>query len=76
MFSKAGGLLIFMEEEEKWISALNFQGKTGEQKYMQTAAYLFELGYKLALARRDNVSNSPGFEGCGLIFDKTGWKKD
>jgi hypothetical protein len=39
------------------------------------AAYLFELGYELALARRDNVSDSPGFEGCGLIFDKTGWKK-
>lgn len=43
---------------------------------MQMAAYLFELGYELALARRDNVSDSPGFEGCGLIFDKTGWKKD
>ena len=48
----------------------------GEQNYMQMAAYLFELGYKLALACRDNVSNSPGFEGCGLIFYKTGWKKD
>jgi hypothetical protein len=23
-FSRAGGLLIFMEEEEKWISTLNF----------------------------------------------------
>ncbi len=46
----------------------------GEQNYMQMAAYLFELGYKLASARRDNVSDSPGFEGCGLIFDKTGWK--
>jgi hypothetical protein len=43
---------------------------------MQMAAYLFELGYELALARRDNVPDSPGFEGCGLIFDKTGWKKD
>jgi len=43
---------------------------------MQMAAYLFELGYEFALARRDNVSDSPGFEGCGLIFDKTGWKKD
>ncbi len=43
---------------------------------MQMAAYPFELGYKLALACRDNVSNSPGFEGCGLIFVKTGWKKD
>jgi hypothetical protein len=48
----------------------------GKQKYMQMAAYLFELGYELALACRDNVSDSPGFEGCGLIFDKTGWKKD
>jgi hypothetical protein len=75
-FTKSGGLLIFMEEEEKWISALIFRGKMGERKYMQMAAYLFELGYELALACRDNVSNSPGFEGCGLIFDKTGWKKD
>ena len=70
-FSKPGGLLVFTEEEEKWISALNFRGKTSKQKYMHLAAYLFELGYKLALACRDNVSNSPGFEGCGLIFDKT-----
>jgi hypothetical protein len=23
------------------------------------------------LARKDNVSDSPGFESCGLIFDKT-----
>ena len=75
-FMKSGGLLIFTEEEEKWISALNFRGKTGGEKYIQMAAYLFELGYELALARRDNVSDSPGFEGCGLIFDKTGWKKD
>ncbi len=75
-FSRAGGLLIFMEEEEKWISTLNFWGKAGKQKYMQMAAYLFELGYELALACRDNVSNSPEFEGWGLIFDKTGWKKD
>ena len=51
---KSGGLLIFTEEEEKWISALNFRGKTGKKKYMQMAAYLFELGYELALARRDN----------------------
>ena len=38
---------------------------------MQMAAYLFELGYELALARKDDVSDSPGFESCGLIFDKT-----
>ena len=37
---------------------------------MQMVAYLFELGYKLALARKDNVSYSPCFEAWGLIFDK------
>ena len=37
---------------------------------MQMIAYLFELGYDLALSRIHNVSRSPGFEGCGLIFDK------
>ncbi len=62
---------MYTKEEVKWISNLNFRGKTGEQKYMQMAAYLFELGYELALARKDNVSDSPGFQSCGLIFDKT-----
>jgi hypothetical protein len=70
-FLKSGGLLIYTKEEEKWISGLSFQGKTGEQKYMQMSASLFELGYELALARKDDVSDSPGFESCGLIFDKT-----
>ena len=37
---------------------------------MQMVAYLFELGYDLALSRIHNVLQSPGFEGCGLIFDK------
>jgi hypothetical protein len=40
-FSKSGGMLMYMREEEKWISNLNFRGKTGDQKYMQMAAYLF-----------------------------------
>jgi len=64
-------MLIYMTEEEKWISNLNFRGQKGDQKYMQMATYLFELGYKLALARKDDVSDSSGFESCGLIFDKT-----
>jgi hypothetical protein len=65
-FSGEHGLLEHTAEEEEWISNINFQGKSGEQKYMQMAAYLFELGYDLALAKIDNVSESPGFEGCGL----------
>jgi hypothetical protein len=36
---------MYTKEEEKWISNLNFRGKTVDQKYMQMAAYLFELGY-------------------------------
>jgi hypothetical protein len=56
---------MYTREEEKWISNLNFRGKTGDQKYMQMAAYLFELGYELALARKDDVSDSPGFKSCG-----------
>jgi hypothetical protein len=64
-------MLLYTREEEKWSSNLNFRGKTGDQKYMQKAAYLFELGYKLALARKDDVSDSPGFESCGLNFDIT-----
>jgi len=70
-FSKSGGMLMYTTEEEKWISNLNFRGKKGNQKYMLMAAYLFELGYELALARKDDVSDSPGFESCGLIFYKT-----
>ncbi len=31
----------------------------------------FELGYKPALACKDDVLDSPGFESFGLIFDKT-----
>jgi hypothetical protein len=65
-FSGKHGLLEHTAEEEEWISNINFLGKSGEQKYMQMAAYLFELGYDLALAKIDNVSESPGFEGCGL----------
>jgi hypothetical protein len=34
----------------------------GKQKYMQMSVCLFELGYELALAHKDGVSDSPGFE--------------
>ena len=58
------------KEEEQWISNLNFWGKTGGHTNMQMAVYLFDLVHKLALARKDNGSGSPGFEACKLIFDK------
>ena len=37
---------------------------------MEFAAYLFELGYDLALSREFNVSKSPGFEGFGLFMNE------
>jgi hypothetical protein len=65
-FSAKDGLFEHTEDEAKWIESRNFSGKSKEDKYMQMAAYLFELGYDLALAPNNNVSDSPGFEGCGL----------
>ena len=35
---------------------------------MEFTAYLFELGYDLALSKEFNVSKSPGFEGFGLFM--------
>jgi len=66
IFSARNGLLEHTEDEAKWIESRDFSGKSKEDKYMQMAAYLFELGYDLALAPNNNVSDSPGFESCGL----------
>jgi len=60
------GLFLYTNEEKRRISSVNFSGKIGEKKYMQMIAYLFELGYDLAISPKRNVSKSPGFEGCGL----------
>jgi hypothetical protein len=49
---------------------LHLNRKTGERKIMQMVTYMFELGYDLSLTLRDNVSDSPGFEGSGLIFKR------
>lgn len=64
------GLFLYTPEEVGWINNLHCHGKPMDQKYQQMIAYLFELGYDLAISRIYNVSNSPGFEGCGLIHHK------
>ena len=64
------GLFLHKKEELEWINRLHFSGRSGEQKYVQMVAYLFELGYDLAIGRFSNISDSPGFEGCGLMFKK------
>ena len=63
-----GGLFIYTKEEKEWIGSLSFSGRTLEQKYMQMVAYLFELGYDLAIGRTNNISDSPGFEGRVLSW--------
>ena len=65
-----GGTFLYSKEEKERIRRTNFNGKSEGKKIMQMIAYLFELGYDLALSRIHNVSQSPGFEGCGLIFDR------
>ena len=39
-----------------------------KQKFRSILAYQFELGYDLAIALSDNVSQSPGFESFIGIF--------
>ncbi len=55
---------------KKFISFLNDRAKAKEVtlKRMQitAVAYLWEMCYDLMLARSDNISDSPGFEGLGL----------
>ena len=65
-----GGLCLYSKEEKGRTRRTKFNGKSEEKNVMQMIAYLFELGYELALSRTHNVSQSPVFEACGLIFDR------
>ena len=61
-----GEVFFYTTDEKEAIEKTNFRGKAGVQKHMEMGAYLFELGYELAMSLSDNVSSSPGLEGCGL----------
>jgi hypothetical protein len=58
------------EWDEKFVQFLQkkAESKTTSLKRMQLSAvgYLWEMCYDLMLARSDNISESPGFEGLGL----------
>ena len=43
-----------------------------KNKQLDAIAYLWELCYNLALAKSDNVSQSPGFESFGLKINSKG----
>ena len=62
-----GGIFFYTADEKRSILSTNFRGKDGNKKFMEMVAYLFELGYDLALGRSNNVSRSPGFEACGMM---------
>ena len=62
-----GGIFFHSQKDLARIRTANFSGAaTEEYKFLRMVAYLFELGYDVALGRKDNVSDSPGFEACGL----------
>ena len=64
-----GGIFHFSEGKKKRIERVNFQGEnTLKGKQLHCLGYLMELAYDLALASRDNVSSSPGFETCIGFF--------
>ena len=61
-----GGIFFYSEEQMEAILGCHFSGKPDVQKFSGMVAYLFELAYDLALSPSNNVSDSPGFEACGL----------
>ena len=65
-----GGVFLYTNVEQEAIRRVNFWGKSKEENFVEMVSYLFELGNDLALSHKYNVSESPGFEGCGLIFDR------
>ena len=65
-----GGVFLYTKVEQEAIRRVNFWGKSKEENFMEMVSYLFELGNDLALSHKYNVLESPGFKGCGLIFDR------
>ncbi len=62
-----GGVFVYTEIERFMIGKVNFRGRSLGEKYLDMVAYLFKIAYDVSLSPRNNVSNSPGFEGCGLF---------
>ena len=66
---KEGGVLILSELEKAKITSSKVDGKMSDiEKFRTILAYQFEIGYDLAIASGDNVSESPGFESFIGIF--------
>jgi hypothetical protein len=61
------GVLYWPKSTIASLSRAKF-GKTLQEKPLRMAGYLFELVYDLMIAPRDNASQSPGFEACGVAL--------
>ena len=69
---KEGGVLLLSEFEKAKIKSSKVDGSMSDaEKFRTILAYQFELGYDLAIALSDNVSQSPGFESFIGIFGGT-----
>mmetsp|Transcript_4579 Transcript_4579/g.6952 ORF Transcript_4579/g.6952 Transcript_4579/m.6952 type:complete len:175 (+) Transcript_4579:847-1371(+) len=64
----SGGLFCWTQAERDLVRSTKIRGGDGHMhKFAAVAAYGFELCYDLAISRRDNLSESPGFEAFGLM---------
>lgn len=62
-------ILILSELEKAKITSSKVDGRMSDiEKFHTILAYQFEIGYDLAIASGDNVSESPGFESFIGIF--------
>ena len=65
--SAVEGILCWPASTITQITNTNFRGVENlKDKQLHMVGYLFELCYELMLSPNDNVSQSPGFETCGL----------
>jgi len=60
------GIFFYTQQQKEAILRLKIQGKSNVEKYSEMVAYLLEIAYDLAIATSHNVSDSTGFEACGL----------
>ena len=61
------GLFHWSAQVLKGMQPKGFYGSEGlKEKQLHMVSYLFELVYDLMLSDKDNISESPGFECCGL----------
>ena len=65
--SAVSGIIFWLKISIAQIDKTDFRGVANlKEKQLHMVGYLFELCYDLMLSPNDNVSQSPGFEACGL----------